>query len=194
MTKRLVSAAASVAVIGAAALAAAPAAMATANGGGCVLQGTAKFSPNITGTTSNITYTFSGTLSNCHSGSTSGLNSGPSGGAISTPEPVALNGSCTSSTSSGIAIVNWNDNDTTVVQYSTTGYAAAVDQTGTVLPSWKDPATGTTYTTNEPATPANDSAQGLLTFGTTTPQNCAPGGSGLSSASINGLEFTGASS
>lgn len=200
MTKRLASAAASFAVIGAAALAAAPGAMATANGGECQLAGTANFSPNISGTSSTITYTFSGALSNCKSGSTAGLNSTPTAGTISTPDPVSLTGTCTSSTSSGVAVVQWNDGLTTVEQYSTTGAAAAVDQSGKVIASYtsttqKD-ANGNpiTYTTTEPSTPVGDSGQGLLTFGTTSPQNCAPGGSGLSSASINGFVFTGSSS
>lgn len=199
MTKRLVSAAASVAVIGTAALAVAPSAMATANGGGCQLSGTANFSPNITGTSQTISYTFSGTLSNCKSGNaSSGPNSTPTGGTIATPVPASLTGSCSSSTSSGVAVVSWNDGNTTVESYTTQGALAAVSQSGTVIASYTyTPAGSTTpvtVTTNEPSTPVGDSGNGLFAFTTSTPQNCAPGGAGLSSAGINGTVFTGSTS
>lgn len=191
MTKRLASAAASVAAISAAALALAPSALAY-NGGGCVLQGTANFSPNITGTTSTINYTFNGTLSQCQSGNTSTGLGGPTGGSISTPDPVSLTGSCTSSTSSGVAVVQWSDGKTTVEQYTTTGVGALVSVDGTIIASYKA-ANGTLYTTNEPATPVGDGSKAALTFSTSTPQNCAPGGPGLSSATIAGEVLTGGS-
>src|SRR5205085_11592853 len=159
MTKRLVSAAASVAAASAAALALAPSAMA-ANAGTCTLQGTATFTTPLTlgPAAAPFDYTFNGNLSTCASGtSSSGRNTTPSGGTISTPASVSGDGSCVSSTTGpGIAVVNWNDNNTTVVSYTTTGALAAVAVKGTVLSS----ATvgGTTYTTNEPSTPVGDTA------------------------------------
>jgi hypothetical protein len=90
-------------------------------------------------------------------------------------------------------VVSWNDGNTTVEKYTTSGAAAAVVQQGSVIPSYTA-SNGTVYTTNEPSTPVGDSGTGLFAFTTSTPQNCAPGGAGLSSAGINGLVFTGASS
>lgn len=197
MTKRLVSAAASLAAIGAAALATAPSAMAY-NGGSCVLQGDAVFSTPLTAgpQAQPFSYTFTGSLSNCESGgSASGLNSVPTGGSISTPAPVSGSGSCFSSTTGpGIAVVSWNDGKTTVEQYSTTGYLAAVVVQGTVVASATVNNNGTTstYTTDEPSTPVGDSTYGELTFAPDQgPTACNSGG--VSSATIRGLVQTGGS-
>jgi hypothetical protein len=191
MTKRLVSAAASVAAIGAAALALAPSAMAY-NGGTCTLQGTATFNTPLTAgpAASPFTYTFSGNLSNCESGSQSG-GFGPQGmtGTITTPAAVSGSGSCVSSTTGpGIAVVNWSDGKTTVEQYSTQGALAGVVDQGTVVAS----ATigTTTYSTNEPSTPVGDSGDGALTFQPPSPTSCQ---TGVTSATIRGQIFTGGS-
>lgn len=203
MTKRLVSAAATLAAIGGTALALAPSAMATANGGTCTLQGTANFATPLTvgPAASPFTYTFSGNLSNCVSGNaSSGPGTTPSGGTIATPTPVQGSGSCVSSTTgqnaTGIAVVNWNDGKTTVEQYTTTGALAAVVQQGTIIPSYTyqsgTDATGnpvfTTVTTNEPSTPVGDSGTGALTFQPPSPTSCQ---TGVSSATIRGQIFTG---
>lgn len=182
-------------------MAIAPAAMATANGGMCQLTGTANFGGSgLTLTSSPFTYTFSGNLSNCHSGSTGGLNSTPTGGTIATLGTATGSGSCGTSTTAGVAAVNWNDGDTSVVQYTTSGAAAAVVQQGKVLSSYTyqsgvdssgNPIM-TTVTTNEPSTPAGDSVLGLLTFNPTAgPTAC---NTGVTSAAINGAIGTGSQS
>jgi hypothetical protein len=195
MTKRLVSAAASVAAIGGLALALAPSAMAAPNGGLCQLTGSANFaSPGLTTSSVPFSYTFSGTLTNCHSGSSGGLNSTPTGGNVFTPDPASGTGGCATSTTSGVAIVQWNDGDTTVVKYTTTGAAAAVVQQGSVIASYTTTSgtTPTTYTTNEPSTPVGDSAGGVLTFNPTAgPTACQ---TGVTSAAINGAIGTGSPS
>jgi hypothetical protein len=194
MTKRLVSAAASVAAIGAAALALAPSAMAAPNGGLCQLTGSASFAPPGLGLGSApFTYTFSGTLTNCHSGSSGGLNSKPTGGTVFTPDPASGTGGCGTSTTSGVAIVQWNDGNTSVINYTTTGAAAAVVQQGSVISSYTTTSTTTptTYTTNEPSTPVGDSAGGVLTFNPGSPTACS---TGVTSAAINGVIGTGSPS
>lgn len=187
MFKRLIAAGAGVVALGATALVLAPSAGATANAGTCSLAGTAAFGTPLTLNTQPFTYTFSGTLSNCQSGNASTGPGGPTGGSISTIQSASGSGSCASSTTSGYALATWNDGDTTVYQYSTTGYAAAVALSGTVIPSYtitNPDGTTTTYTTNEPATPAGDSANGVLTFNPNGgPTACQ---TGVQSAGING--------
>lgn len=183
MTKRLVSAAASVAAIGAAALALAPSAMAAPHGGVCQLSGTATFGTPLTVSSQPFTYTFSGTLSSCQSSS----STAPTGGTITTPAAATGSGGCVSSTTSGIAVVTWNTGTTTVEQYSTTGAAAAVALQGKVIASTT--VGTTTYTTDEPSTPVGDSAGGLVTFNPTNgPTGC---NTGVPSAAINGAVGTG---
>src|SRR5204862_2165397 len=63
-----------------------------------------------------------------------GAHSGSATATYQEPIP-AGNGSCGSSTTSGTAIVNWGDNSTTVVGFNTAGAAAAVNLTGSVIPS-----------------------------------------------------------
>jgi hypothetical protein len=159
--------------------------------GGCSLRGTAAFSPGLSSTAANFNYSFSGTLSSCQSTDSTAPTSGTveagktiviGGTTYQEPGPTG-NGSCSSSTTSGIAILTWKDGTHTVISYSTTGVGAAVQLTGTVFPS----VTVTSSTGN--ATIATDryagaSANGQLTFGTTTPQDCV--GAGLATASING--------
>jgi hypothetical protein len=193
MTKRLVSLAALVAAIGAATLALAPSAMATANGGGCQLQGTATFSTPLQAgpAASPFTYTFTGSLSSCQSGNAStGPNSTPTGGTIFTPDTATGSGSCVSSTSSGVSVVNWNDSKQTVEQYSTSGALAAVNVSGTVIASYTA-SNGTVYTTTEPSTPVGDSTSGQLTFQPPSPTSCQ---TGVTSAAINGAVETGSTS
>ena len=85
MTKRLASAAVTIAAAGAAAMALAPTALAAPNGGLCTLSGTATFNNPLTAgpTASPFTYTFTGALTNCHAGNSGGPESGaPSSGTI----------------------------------------------------------------------------------------------------------------
>ena len=184
MTKRLVSAAASVAAVGVAVLAAAPGAMAQ-QGGLCQLAGQANFSPSISATSQPFSYSFTGTLSNCQSSVKA-----PTGGTIAVGTnglPAAsATGSCATSTTSGTAVITWNTGTTTVEQYSTTGVTGAVVIQGSVISSVST-STGTTYTTNEPSTPVGEGAGGLVTFQPPNPQGCSPGGGGVSSAAINGV-------
>src|SRR5436190_14832053 len=147
------------------------------SGGGCDLQGTASFSPGLNSNAQNFSYSFHGNLSSCQS-SEAGA---PASGSVSAGEAVTIggqqfqepvasgNGSCGSSTTSGTAIVTWADGTTTVVQYSTTGAAAAVHLQGTVVSSVTLPAinpgpgqpTSTTVTTTRYA---GSAANGLLAF------------------------------
>ena len=194
MTKRLVSAAVSVAAIGAAALAMAPSAMATANGGVCQLQGTATFPTPLTAgpAASPFSYTFSGTLSNCHGAQASATQTAvPSGGTIFTPDTVSGTGSCVDSGVPtgipGTSVIDWNDGKVTVESYSTSGALAAVVVTGSVIASYTAK-NGTVYTTNEPSTPVGDGSGGLLTFTPSSPTACQ---SGVTSAGINGVVGTG---
>ena len=100
-------------------------AWAATEAGGCQLHGTASFAPPLTNTAQNFSYSFTGNLSNCQSSS-----GGPGSGTVfagTNALPVSTgNGSCCSSTTNGTAVVQWADGTTTVVQYSTSGAAAAV--------------------------------------------------------------------
>jgi hypothetical protein len=157
-----------------------------ANGGGCQLDGTANFSPGLGTTAQNFTYSFSGNLSGCQSAS-----GGPATGTIiagtnGLPTPTG-NGSCGSSTTSGIAVAQWANGTTTVIQYNTTGATAEVALQGTVIASVTS-STGTTYTTTRYA---GDSAFGNVFFQPPDPTACA--GAGVTSAGISGAVGLGGS-
>lgn len=125
-------------------LALAPAAPA-ASGGGCQLDGTATFGSGLNTTAKSFDYSFNGTLSNCQST----VAGSPTSGTVSAGElytdpgsgkqyqlPKAQgNGSCASSTTSGIAVAFWPDGTRTIVDYDTTGVAAAVGLQGPVVAS-----------------------------------------------------------
>ncbi|HEU4978439.1 MAG TPA: hypothetical protein VFT42_06055 [Solirubrobacteraceae bacterium] len=177
----------------AAALAIALPAGAASSSGGCVLSGTAAFNPGLSSTAQNFSYGFTGTLTNCQSTDSSAPASGTveagqtvTVAGITYQEPIATgNGGCSSSTTAGIAIARWKDGTVTVIKYTTTGAAAAVQLAGTVIPSVTLTQVGGTGTTTIDTTRYNgNAANGQLTFGTTSPQDCL---SGLKSASINGL-------
>jgi hypothetical protein len=176
----------------------APAAFAASSGGGCQLQGTASFTPGLNNNAQNFNYSFNGALSGCQSTQAGA----PVSGSVSAGEAVTIggqqfqepvpsgNGSCGSSTTSGWAIVTWSDGTQTVVQYSTTGAAAAVHLQGTVAPSVTLAAinpgpgqpTSTTVTTTRYA---GSAAVGLLTFQPPDPTACnTPGG--VTAAGISG--------
>jgi hypothetical protein len=149
-------------------------ASAATNGGGCQLHGTANISPGLSNTAQNFTYSFTGDLTNCQSSS-----GGPASGTVfagTNGLPVATgNGSCASSTTSGIAVVQWVDGTATVVQYTTNGALAAVALQGNVIAS-----SGSFSTTRY----AGNSALGTLAFEPPDPTAC--NGAGVTSAGIDG--------
>ena len=167
--------------------------------GGCQLQGTASFSPGLNQNAQNFSYSFNGSLSNCQS-SESGA---PANGTVSAgnlvqiggqvfQEPVASgNGGCSNSTTSGVATVTWADGTKTVLQYSTTGAAAAVHLQATVAPSVTlqavnpgpgQPTSATVSTTRY----AGDTSNGLLAFEPPDPTACTTP-AGVTTAGISGV-------
>jgi hypothetical protein len=156
------------------------------NGGGCQLHGTASFSPALTNAAQNFSYSFTGNLTNCQSSSGGPATGTVFAGTNGLPLPTG-NGGCGSSTTSGIAVAQWADGTTTVVQYSTSGAAAAVSLQGTVIGSVTS-STGTTFTTTRYA---GDGALGALAFEPPDPTACA--GAGVTSAGIDGTIGLGSS-
>jgi len=168
------------------------------SGGGCQLQGTANFSPGLTNNDQSFTYNFGGNLSGCQSSESGAPASGTveAGKVVTDPtgeqfqEPASTgSGSCVSSTTAGTAIATWSDGTQTVLGYSTTGAAAAVHLSGTVISSVTLPAinpqpgqpTSKTITTTRYA---GDSAVGLLAFQPPDPTAC--NGAGVTTAAISG--------
>lgn len=117
-------------------------------------------------------------------------------------EPVPTgNGSCGTSSTSGTSVVNWADGTTTVVSYTTSGAAAAVQLSGSVVPSVT--ATLSSFTGPTQAPPAStltisttrdagDSELGTLTFQPPDPTLCAS--TGVTTAAISGGIGTGSPS
>jgi hypothetical protein len=183
-----------------------PAAASAQSVGGCQLDGNASFTPGLTNDAQNFQYSFGGSLSGCQSSESGAPTSGTvSAGQVVTiggqqfQEPVPSgNGSCGSSTTAGTAIATWADGTQTVIDYSTTGAAAAVHLEGTVASSVTLQAvnpqpgqpTSTTVTTTRYA---GDSSQGLLTFQPPDPTACATP-TGVTTAGIGGLVGLGSSS
>jgi len=194
-----------------------PAPASAASGGICQLNGTAAFSPALTNTAGNFSYSFSGALSGCQSSDATAPTAGSveagktvnvaynwsytdatgthSGTATATyQEPVPSgSGSCGSSTTSGTAFDTWSDGTQTVETYSTTGAAAAVNLSGSVVPSatltllsFTGPAQAPPASTHTVSTTRylGDSASGLLTFQPPDPTLC--GSTGVTSAAISG--------
>jgi hypothetical protein len=176
--------------------------------GGCQLQGTASFSPGLNSSSQSFSYGFTGSLTGCQSTQAGAPTSGTvsagqtlteqvlnsTTGATDTVtyrEPVPTGtGSCGSSTTSGESLAAWADGSSTVVLYTTTGAAAAVQLSGSVQPSMTltavNAAAGdpTTYTINTTRY-AGESANGLLTFQPPDPTACTTT-AGVSSATISG--------
>ncbi|MGH2955787.1 MAG: hypothetical protein ACRDL6_02185 [Solirubrobacterales bacterium] len=163
--------------------------------GGCELDGTASFTPGLNTEAKDFNYSFNGVLGSCQSSEAGAPTSGTvSAGEVVTiggtqfQEPVPSgNGSCLSSTTAGTAIVTWADGTRTVVDYSTTGAAAAVQLEGSVADSVTlqsvDGSTSTTVTTTRYA---GASALGLLEFSPPDPTACNTP-EGVVSAGISGL-------
>jgi hypothetical protein len=175
------------------------------SGGGCELDGNASFTPGLNTTAKDFTYSFGGDLSNCQSTEAGAPASGTvsAGEAVTIngqqfQEPVATgNGSCLSSTTGGTAIVTWADGTKTVVDYSTSGVAAAVELEGTVVPSVTLQAinpqpgqpTSTTVTTTRYA---GASSLGALNFNPPDPTACNTP-AGVTTAGIGGFIGLGSS-
>lgn len=189
-------------------------AVAAPAGGACTLAGTANFNPpGLTAAGGSFTYSFAGSLSSCESNAsgaaasgtvaaghqytvtTSGVDTSGNAWSVTYALPDSKGtGGCAQSTTSGVSVETWS-NGTTVVAYTTTGAAAAVELQGTVVSSTTlnevsstgTPPTGTpttlTVSTTSPSFPVGDNAVGQLAFSTNSPQGCA---TGLTSASING--------
>jgi hypothetical protein len=194
-------------------------AVAATGGGLCQLAGTASFSPGLSSTAGNFTYSFAGSLSGCQSNDATAPTSGTveAGETVTVPytwsyvdpatgqtlsgtanatyqEPVPTgSGGCSNSATSGVSIANWADGTRTVVSYATTGAAAAVNLSGSVVPSvtlslasftgptQAPPASTLTETTTRDA---GDTAQGLLAFQPPDPSLCLT--TGVTSAGISG--------
>jgi hypothetical protein len=169
-----------------------------ASGGGCLLHGTANFTPGLTNNAASFTYNFGGALSNCHSNDATAPATGTIGaglvvtgaGGEQFQEPVsASSGTCGNGTTNGTGIINWADGTATVVGYQTTSAAAAVHLIGTVVASVTlpaiNPAPGQpTSMVISTTRYAGDSALGQLAF-QADPTKCqaAPG---VTSAGIDG--------
>jgi hypothetical protein len=176
--------------------------------GGCQLQGTASFSPGLGATSQPFSYGFTGNLTGCQSSQSGVPTSGTVAagqqlneqvtnsvtGATDTvtyQEPLATGtGGCASSTTKGTALTTWADGSTSVLTYSTTGAAAAVQLSGSVAPSMTltavNAATGdpTTYTISTTRY-AGDSAGGVLAFQPPDPTACNTS-AGVTTAGISG--------
>jgi hypothetical protein len=190
MTKRLVSAAASAAAIGAAALALAPSAMA-AQGGICQLAGTANFGSGIpqSPTPGPFSYSFTGDLTNCNSSVSGAPSSGKIAVGVGGLPLATASGNCGTSTTSGTAVVTWSTGTTTVEKYSTTGVTGAVVIQGSVIQSityTNSNGQSVTVSTNEPSTPVGESTGGAVTFQPPNPQGCATGAP-VTTAGISGV-------
>ena len=196
------------------------------SGGACQLQGVANISPPLTNTAGSFAYSFTGDLGSCQSNVAGAPTTGTVSAGTQLPETVPLtsttgttttgtvlyqepipqgSGSCGSSTTAGEALATWGDGKHTVVSYTTTGAATAVNLQGTIVASMtltlvasSVPAGYTapsTYTigTDEPTFAVGEQSVGVLTFSPTTPdQNCVTVGVG--SANIDGVIGIGSAS
>jgi len=122
MIRRLVSLAAASA-LGAGLVLALPAS--AQEGAVCQLAGSANFTPGLSTTSQNFSFTFTGALSGCQ-GSVSGLT----GGTIVASG--SGTGTCGNSTAAGTATVTWNDGTLSDVSFTTNGAAAVVAVSETV--------------------------------------------------------------
>jgi hypothetical protein len=186
----------------------APSAFAS-SAGFCQLQGTANFSPGLNTSAQPFSYSFAGFLAGCNS---SEAGTPPNGSVeagktvvehvqnsktgandlVTYQEPIPTgSGSCATSTTSGNALVTWADGTHTVESYSTTGALAAVNLSGTVVPSLTltavnakegDPTTFTISTNRF----AGNTATGMLLFQPPEPASCNTT-TGATTAAISGV-------
>lgn len=169
-------------------------------GGGCHLQGSASFNPGLNSSSKPFSYSFDGQLSSCQSNDSSAPTSGTvEAGKVYTDstgqqfqEPASTGtGGCANSTTSGTGIVRWADGTVTVVDYTTTGAAAAVKLDGKVVPSVTLPAINPqpgqpTSTTINTTRYAGATALGGLTFQPPDPTACNTS-AGVTTAAIDGF-------
>ena len=173
---------------------------AAATSGGCHLQGSASFNPGLNSSSQPFSYSFAGQLSSCQSNTAGTPTSGSvEAGKVYTDstgeqfqEPVSTgSGGCTNSTTAGTAIVTWADGTVTLVQYTTTGAAAAVKLDGKVVASVTLPAINPqpgqpTSTTISTTRFAGATALGGLTFQPPDPTACNTP-AGVTAAAIDGV-------
>jgi hypothetical protein len=176
----------------------APSGAMAAGGGFCHLSGTANFTTPLTMTAKDFGYSFHGTLDPCvgsEQGLTGTVTAGETFNGFPEPKPTG-NGSCGSSTTSGVSFVQWSDGKVTIVDYDTTGAAAAVALTGTILPSYtltKTNPDGTTSSLTVTTTRyAGGYAGGPLAFEPPDPTAC--NAAGVTTAGIDGVLGTGSPS
>jgi hypothetical protein len=166
-----------------------------AGGGECQLKGTASFSPGLNTTAQPFTYSFTGDLTGCQSteaGSPAagtvqagGTYTDTATGNVYTLPDATGSGSCGSSTTAGFAVLSWADGTRTLIDYTTSGVAAAVKLDGTVAESRTltpvdplDPPLTLTTTRYSGYTPF-----GLLAF-EASPDQCV---TGVAAAGIEGV-------
>lgn len=177
--------------------------------GGCQLAGNAAFSPGLGATSKPFAYSFTGTLSGCQSSDSTAPTGGHVAAGVPLQEkvtnsvtgvtdtvtyqepPASGTGGCASSTTKGEALVTWADGTNSVLSYSTTGAAAAVALTGSIVPSITltavnaqagDPSTYTIDTTRY----AGASSTGSLAFQPPDPTACNTT-TGVTNAGISGF-------
>jgi len=167
-------------------------AQATQEGASCTLAGAANLSPGLSTTSQAFQYAFAGSLSSCASTDStiaSGMVfAGSPAGTITGSGPFPTgSGSCASSTTSGVAVVQWNNGKTTVISYSTTGALAEVALQGSVIASTV--VNGITYTTTEFAPGEQSGAELVFSIPTGSGEDCAT--VPVTNANINGQTAVG---
>lgn len=131
----------------------------------CQVSGSAKFSPGLGTSSADGKYSFTGALSNCQSTDSS-----------ATSATVRASGSgsvsCAQGTTTGTAMIKFNNHKHVFVSLTTTSVGAAVQVTAKVTKS------------NEPAVAVGDSAYGVLAFDADATK-CNSGG--VTDATFQGL-------
>ncbi|MDQ1706353.1 MAG: hypothetical protein QOF18_2719 [Frankiaceae bacterium] len=130
------------------------AAPATPNGVDCVISGTAHLSPGVTTKAQAVTYTFTGSLTNCKD-NTLKIKSG-----TVTASGSSGNLTCAKGNTVGTGSVTWNTGQVTNVSFTTTGAGSALVVKGTVTSGlW-----------------AGGTVTGALNFITAAATDCTKGG------------------
>jgi hypothetical protein len=99
-----------------------------AGGEACTLKGVANFSPGLAVSKRAVSYTFTGTLSNCKSG---GGDATIKGGTVSASGSGPQVG-CAGGNTAGSATVSWNNGQSSNLAFTTTGALNAVAVTGKI--------------------------------------------------------------
>lgn len=162
--------------------------------GGCQLSATAEFAPPLKSADQPFSYELGGELSNCVSSEVGApadavVTAGKPGVTIQgvtfhQPRPFGTGG-CRAAAATGTLWTAWSDGTVTILDYSTTGVAAALSLTGTVAPSREvidvDGVARTIYTTRY----LDRSASAALLTHPANPMDC--GGPGIATVPIDGL-------